>query len=451
MSLLSRRDPLARAPRRLLDAALIALTLAAVLAWLGLDWNAHLVAAAPAGAAAFLAALETRPRYVSPADSLGSVIASWAIACALLVAAAFVLDLSAGFSRAAVLMWFLAVPAPLVASRLVRLPLRPKRVAIAGCTRLADGIVRRLEEASAADVRVVGVFDDRARERISGERENLFRHAGSFEALLALARRGEVETVFIALPLRAELRIAQLVERLADTTASVYVVPDFLVFDLMRRRLTLLGELPAVSVYESPFDGVNGVLKRAEDLLLGSAALALAALPMALIALAVKLTSGGPVLFRQRRYGLTGRIVHVLKFRSMTSADDGPRVAQASRDDRRVTPLGRFLRATSLDELPQLFNVLSGEMSLVGPRPHAVAHNEEYRGLIRGYMLRHKVKPGITGWAQVNGWRGETDSVDKMRRRVEYDLAYVGAWSLGLDLRILAATVATVLSRKNAY
>jgi putative colanic acid biosynthesis UDP-glucose lipid carrier transferase len=165
----------------------------------------------------------------------------------------------------------------------------------------------------------------------------------------------------------------------------------------------------------------------------------------------VRLTSGGPVLFRQRRYGLNGRVASVLKFRTMTTTEDGARVAQATRGDPRVTPFGAFLRATSLDELPQLFNVLAGDMSLVGPRPHAIAHNEAYRGLIRGYMLRHKVKPGITGWAQVNGWRGETDTLDKMRHRVEHDLEYVRNWSLWLDLRILVSTVGVVLSRRNAF
>jgi putative colanic acid biosynthesis UDP-glucose lipid carrier transferase len=172
---------------------------------------------------------------------------------------------------------------------------------------------------------------------------------------------------------------------------------------------------------------------------------------MLAIAIGVGLTTRGSILFRQRRYGLNGKVVEILKFRTMTVTEDGDKVPQARADDARFTPFGRFLREHSLDELPQLFNVLAGSMSLVGPRPHAVAHNEEYRRLIHGYMLRHKVKPGMTGWAQVNGWRGETDTLEKMQKRVEHDLDYVQNWSIWLDLRILLRTVGVVLSRRNAY
>jgi putative colanic acid biosynthesis UDP-glucose lipid carrier transferase len=197
--------------------------------------------------------------------------------------------------------------------------------------------------------------------------------------------------------------------------------------------------------------GVNGVWKRIEDLLLGSVAMALLALPMLVIALAIKLTSPGPVLFRQRRYGHGGREIDVLKFRTMRVQENGSQVTQAQKQDPRVTPLGRMLRRTSLDELPQLINVLRGEMSLIGPRPHAVAHNEMYRQQIVEYMLRHKVKPGITGWAQVNGWRGETDTLRKMVYRVEHDLYYIRNWSAWLDAKILWLTVFGRAVRRNAY
>jgi putative colanic acid biosynthesis UDP-glucose lipid carrier transferase len=169
------------------------------------------------------------------------------------------------------------------------------------------------------------------------------------------------------------------------------------------------------------------------------------------VALAVKLTSPGPVIFRQRRYGLYGEEIIVYKFRSMTVAEDGNLVVQACKDDPRLTPIGAFLRRSSLDELPQFFNVLQGRMSIVGPRPHAVAHNEQYRKLIKGYMLRHKVKPGITGWAQVNGMRGETETLDKMQARIQYDLDYLRSWSLWLDLWIILKTVKVVLTRENAH
>ncbi len=204
-------------------------------------------------------------------------------------------------------------------------------------------------------------------------------------------------------------------------------------------------------VVEDPFQGLQGRLKRAEDIVLGGLALAAAALPMAGCAVAVKLSSPGPVFFKQRRYGLSGREIRVFKFRTMRVAEDGAKVTQAKRNDARITKVGAFLRRTSLDELPQLLNVLRGDMSLVGPRPHAVAHNEKYRRLIREYMLRHKVKPGITGWAQVNGWRGETDTLDKMVHRVEHDLEYIRDWSLWLDAKCLWLTVFGKKVRQNAY
>jgi putative colanic acid biosysnthesis UDP-glucose lipid carrier transferase len=204
-------------------------------------------------------------------------------------------------------------------------------------------------------------------------------------------------------------------------------------------------------VFDTPFHGLGGWVKRMEDIILASLILLLIAIPMAVIAVAIKLTSRGPVFFRQTRYGLNGKPIKVLKFRSMTTMDDGPSVQQATKDDKRVTPLGRILRKTSLDELPQFINVLSGEMSVVGPRPHAVAHNELYRGKIRGYMLRHKVKPGITGWAQVNGWRGETEVVEKMEQRVEHDLFYIDNWSVFWDLKIVFLTVFGKNARDQAY
>ncbi len=212
-----------------------------------------------------------------------------------------------------------------------------------------------------------------------------------------------------------------------------------------------MGGLPAVSVFENPLFGVDGVAKRAADLTIASVAILVGAIPMVLIAIAVKLSSPGPIFFRQRRYGLDGREIQVWKFRSMRTCDNGNVIRQATKNDPRVTWVGGILRRTSLDELPQLFNVITGSMSLVGPRPHATAHNEQYRSLIRGYMLRHKVKPGITGLAQVNGCRGETETIDKMQRRIEWDHRYIRNWSIWLDLRILFKTIVVVLKRDEAY
>jgi putative colanic acid biosynthesis UDP-glucose lipid carrier transferase len=266
-----------------------------------------------------------------------------------------------------------------------------------------------------------------------------------------MARTGKVDYIYIALPMRAEKRIVELVNALSDTTASVYLVPNFFVFDLMQSKMSSLDGLPMISLHETPFYGIDGWVKRVEDIVVASLILLLVSLPMLVISLGVKLTSPGPVLFKQRRYGLNGAVVEVWKFRSMSSTEDGMQVTQATKNDPRVTPFGSFLRRTSLDELPQFFNVLQGTMSVVGPRPHAIAHNEQYRGLIRGYMLRHKVRPGITGLAQIRGWRGETETLDKMAMRVRSDLEYVQNWSLWNDIKIILMTVFKGFVNKNAY
>ena len=241
-------------------------------------------------------------------------------------------------------------------------------------------------------------------------------------------------------------------EALKDSTASLYFVPDLTGFDLIQARVDHVAGLPVLAVCESPFVGMNQFVKRAEDLALGCLILLLIWPLLLLVALAVKLTSPGPVIFVQRRYGIDGRSIDVYKFRSMTVMEDGVRVMrQACKNDARLTPIGAFIRRTSLDELPQFFNVLAGSMSIVGPRPHPFALNELYRSQIRGYMQRHKVKPGITGWAQVNGFRGETDGVEPMRRRIEFDLDYLRSWSLWTDLKIIGLTVWVVFRDPNAY
>jgi putative colanic acid biosynthesis UDP-glucose lipid carrier transferase len=273
---------------------------------------------------------------------------------------------------------------------------------------------------------------------------------GDLETLVNKARLGSIDTVYITFPMRAEERIRNVLEKLADSAVSVYIVPDFFVFELLHARWTNVNGLPAVSVFENPLYGVDGLLKRTADFVIGSVLLAAAAVPMFIVGLLVKLSSPGPVFFRQKRYGLDGREIQVWKFRSMTCCDNGSEVRQASVGDSRVTPIGRILRKTSIDELPQLFNVIDGSMSLVGPRPHANAHNEQYRTQIGGYMLRHKVKPGITGLAQVNGYRGETETLDKMVSRVACDHQYIREWSFWLDVKILFKTLGVVMAQTNA-
>jgi putative colanic acid biosynthesis UDP-glucose lipid carrier transferase len=326
-----------------------------------------------------------------------------------------------------------------------------RTIAIVGARELGAYLARTILDAPWMGLRPVGFYDDR---KPSGPRP-LMREPidviGDLDALVRHARQGTIDIVYITLPMRAETRVHELIAKLSDTTVSVYVVPDFFIFDLLHARWGSLGDLPVVSISETPFYGVDGIVKRLEDIIISSALLMMVAIPMAIIAAGVKLSSPGPVIYRQHRYGLRGNRIDVWKFRTMTVCEDDDTVVQAQRNDPRVTKIGAFLRRTSLDELPQLINVLQGHMSLVGPRPHAVAHNEQYRKLIDRYMLRHKVKPGITGWAQVNGWRGETDSLEKMQKRVEYDLAYIHNWSLWLDLRIILLTAFRVISDRNAY
>jgi putative colanic acid biosynthesis UDP-glucose lipid carrier transferase len=298
-------------------------------------------------------------------------------------------------------------------------------------------------------VRIAGYFDDRGVERLEVIEPHLM--LGSLRQLAAYAKTHRVDLIYITLPMASQPRILSLIEDLQDTTASIYFAPDILLFDLIQAHMQTIGGIPLVAVCESPFYGVDGAVKRASDLLLAGTILLLVLPLMLAIAAGVKLDSPGPVLFRQRRYGLDGREIVVYKFRTMTVLEDGSGIRQATRSDDRVTRLGAFLRKYSLDELPQFINVLQGRMSVVGPRPHAIAHNEMYRKLIRGYMIRHKVRPGITGLAQVSGLRGETESVDKMRARIECDLAYLRNWSLLLDLRIVLRTVGVVLDPQNAY
>jgi putative colanic acid biosynthesis UDP-glucose lipid carrier transferase len=319
---------------------------------------------------------------------------------------------------------------------------------IAGANEVGRRLAERLSDPMLG-VRFAGYFDDRADGRLQTLPAD--QNLGSLSRLADFARAQRVDVIYIALPMASQPRILRLLEELRDTTASIYFVPDIFVSDLIQARVDSIGGLPVVAVCETPFHGFNGFVKRLSDMLISAAVLVLISPLMLAIALGVKLSSPGPVLFKQRRYGLDGRKIVVYKFRSMTVAEDGDLVRQATRNDSRVTRFGAFLRRSSLDELPQFINVLQGRMSVVGPRPHAVAHNEMYRKLIRGYMIRHKVRPGITGLAQVNGFRGETETVEKMKSRIEFDLAYLRGWSVLLDLQIILKTVAVVLGRQNAY
>ncbi len=377
-----------------------------------------------------------------------------------LLAFAYITKTSEEYSRRVILSWFVLTPLLLtlwrgvmqiVAGFMRERGINTRNVAIVGARDLGAEVARIILESPWMGMCPIGFFDDR---KPTGSRplaQEPVQVIGTLDTLVKMTREGKVDLIYIALPLRAEERIRHLLTKLSDTTASVYIVPDIFVSDLMNANWSNIGDLPTVGVFETPFYGVDGWLKRAEDFVLASVILSIVAIPMALIALGIKLSSPGPAIFKQRRYGLHGNYFEVWKFRTMNVSEDGGEVQQARRSDNRVTAFGAFLRKTSLDELPQFINVLQGSMSIVGPRPHAVVHNEQYRKLINGYMLRHKVKPGITGLAQVNGWRGETDTLDKMQRRVEYDLDYIRNWSLWLDLKIIFLTMFRGFVGKNAY
>ncbi len=360
------------------------------------------------------------------------------------------------YSDNVVIAWFVAVPVILLTShiavRSAGAPDKRKEVrsaVVVGANELGLRFARICDRHPNLFMQVHGFFDDRAGER----QPPALTHPmlGKMEAIVAYVRQHHIKMIFISQPISAQPRIRKLIDELQDTTASVYFLPDVYIFDLMQARFDNVGGMPVIAICETPFMGLNSMIKRASDIVLASLILLLLAPVMLATALAVRLSSPGPVIFRQRRYGLYGEEIIVYKFRSMTVAEDGDKVVQARRGDQRLTPIGGFLRRTSLDELPQFINVLQGRMSIVGPRPHAVAHNEQYRKLIKGYMLRHKVKPGITGWAQVNGLRGETATLDRMEARIQYDLDYLRNWSVWLDLWIILKTVKVVLARENAF
>jgi putative colanic acid biosynthesis UDP-glucose lipid carrier transferase len=393
-----------------------------------------------------------------PFSVVRHILLGWCIVSGLL----FLLGYASGYLRyfdlnLLAVWWWVAPTSTLAAHFLLRFT-APSIIEMQGEHRLAvvagvnaQGVelARRLKADPYSRVKVIGFFDDRSQERSNADAEHVL--LGKIAALPEFVRDNKVDQIFISLPMASQPRILALLDGLRDTTASIYFVPDIFVTDLIQGRMDSVNGLPVVAVCETPFTGLSGVIKRGSDIVFALIILLLISPLLLLTAMLVKLTSRGPVIFKQRRYGLDGREIIVYKFRSMTVAQDGDNVPQATRNDARITPLGRFLRSTSLDEVPQFINVLQGRMSIVGPRPHAVAHNEMYRKMIKGYMLRHKVRPGITGWAQVNGARGETETVDKMKARIDYDLEYLRNWSLRLDTYIIFRTVWLVFTDRTVY
>ncbi|MRR49934.1 MAG: undecaprenyl-phosphate glucose phosphotransferase [Rhodocyclaceae bacterium] len=384
-----------------------------------------------------------------------NIVFGWILMAGLLLFFGYASRYIKAFDAEAILLWLWVAPTTQLAAHLAFRSAVPflrsgdmPKVIIAGMNDQGITLANRLQSSLYSPARMLGFFDDRNPERLSGQNSPLL---GKLNDLPAYVNTHRVDVIYLSLPMATQPRILHLLDELRDTTASIYFVPDTFVTDLVQGRVDSVEDVPVVAVCETPFTGSNGTIKRASDIVLSLLILVLILPILLAIALGVKFTSPGPVIFKQRRYGLNGEEIMVYKFRSMTVCEDGPNVPQAQKNDKRVTPLGAFLRKTSLDELPQFINVLQGRMSIVGPRPHAVAHNELYRKLVKGYMVRHKVKPGITGWAQVNGLRGETDTVEKMQARIDYDLEYLRHWSLRLDIYIILRTVMVVVKDQHAY
>ncbi len=455
---------------RLMDAALLALSLFLVslfspYPWYEPQWQQLYLLAAATAVGLFYLVAEYQGLYLAArASPLWQEIARlWWIWFAVLLGLlllAYGTKISADYPRRVMFAWFLVAPLSVSAWRvLFGLLLRAtrsrshirQRVAVFGAGELGQRVALHVLEAPWMEQNLVGFFDDDVTVGYSPFSRHDIIVKGGLDELLEQANSSEIDAVYVALPKGEEGKTQALIAKLADTSVAAYVIPDVFMFDLLHARWVSLKGVPAISVFESPFYGVDGSIKRLADIVLGLPILIAVSLPMLFIACAVKLSSPGPVLFKQRRYGLDGREILVWKFRTMTVCENGPDVKQAMREDPRVTPIGSFLRRFSLDELPQFINVLQGTMSIVGPRPHPVALNEEHRHLIRGYMLRHRVKPGITGLAQVNGWRGETETIEKMEKRIEHDLAYIRNWTLWLDLRIILKTIVRGFKNENAF
>jgi len=387
------------------------------------------------------------------------IIKAWLLTWTFLIVLAFLFKDAEGFSRLAMVTWAIVTLFTLVLYRfLVRRVLghyrqqgkNSRNIAIVGAGKVGQHLAGLITQNPWLGYKIVGFFDDNP--NLSNTNISNFPILGNTLAIQQAAKNHQFDELYICLPLRAEAKIKSLLNELTDTTTIVKFIPDLFSFDLMHAQWTDLKGLPVISVYDTPLNSSTArMLKRFEDVTLSTLILILISPIMIALAIGVKLSSPGPILFKQKRYGLNGKEIKVYKFRSMTTQDNGATINQATKNDPRITKFGAFIRKTSLDELPQFINVIQGKMSIVGPRPHANAHNEQYRKLVPQYMQRHLVKPGITGWAQINGWRGETETLDKMEKRIEFDLHYINNWSLWFDIKIIILTVFKGFIDKNAY
>jgi len=449
-----------------LDAVIIGLVLVGAVTMYRTGWDLRYGMAVLVAVIVFLPVAEVtglyRPwRGETLTHQFFQILFVWSVAFFVLLLSAYAFKTSDFYSRITIGVWLVTTPFFLsgwrvigkaIFSYLVTRGKNRQNALVWGASGLGDQLACTIEQSPWLGLDLVAHLRDEEVDCLPGNvSERAAKDVSQVERIVRQAQRGEFDILYIALPTTARSKINGIIERLSDSTVSVYMVPDYFTTSLSQGRWSNLEGIPLISIYDTPFWGVDGWVKRTEDLILASLMLLVVAVPMLLIAAAVKFTSPGPVLFRQRRYGIYGREISVQKFRTMHVCEDGEEISQAGKNDPRITRLGAFLRRTSLDELPQFINVLLGHMSIVGPRPHAVAHNELYRKQIKGYMLRHKVRPGITGWAQINGWRGETDGLYKMEKRLEYDLWYIRNWSLWLDIKIVFLTLLRGFTSKVAY
>jgi polysaccharide biosynthesis protein PslA len=385
---------------------------------------------------------------------------AWVSTFVFMLTVGFLFKASETFSRVWAVSWFAGGGLSLLAVRTgVTLWLNSmrrqgafnQRVAIFGAGKQGARLAQHIQRSDRLSIDLVGFFDDKT-DNLFAPVETDLPFGGDLDALLAHIRRGGVDQVMVALPWSADDRIQHIVARLAVTPVRIRLAPDMANFHYLQRPFVMLDGLPVMTLFERPISGADQIVKKLEDMVLASALTVALAPVLLLIAIAIKLDSRGPIFFRQPREGFNNQTFHIWKFRSMyteRSQTDG--IEQARKADPRVTRVGRFLRRSSLDELPQLFNVLSGEMSLVGPRPHAAstrAGEKLFADVVSTYAARHKVKPGMTGWAQVNGWRGETDTEEKLLNRVEHDLYYIDNWSVLFDLAILLRTFSAFFSSR---
>jgi len=386
---------------------------------------------------------------------------AWLMVAAILIAIAFVTKVSANFSRAWSIIWLAGGLFGFFVFRIVlrhfiirwkELGRLTRGVIVIGSGPVAERLIDHLRRIPAEEIAMIGVFDDTPPpdNAVGG-----IPWQGTIDDLLIFARTNRIDQVIIARPWSQESEILELLRRIWALPVDIRLAPDMVGYRLAHCAFGTIGDIPVINVFDRPLSDEKLLIKRGEDILLAGLMFLVFAPLMLLVAIAIKLDSRGPVFFSQQRWGFNHRVIQVLKFRTMF-ADDCVDLApkQVQRNDPRVTRIGAFLRRTSLDELPQLFNVLAGSMSIVGPRPHSIgmlAVNVPFEEAVDEYAARHRVKPGLTGWAQVNGWRGEIDSIDKMQRRVEHDLYYIENWSLALDIRIIAMTVLAVLRGRNAW